>query len=85
MVIDKVTLPVARKIAGLTQKGLASAVGVSESTIISWEKGRSEPTVTQAIAISKATGIPYDMIIFLPSNTVKPYYRQVTQAEATET
>lgn len=70
MALEKVTLPVARKIANLTQKKLAFMVGVSESTVINWEKGRSEPTVSQAIAIGEATGIPYDCIIFLPSNTV---------------
>ena len=70
--IEKVTLPVARKIAGLTQKGLASALDVSESTVINWEKGRSEPTVTQAQQISEVTGVPLDCIIFLPQNTVKP-------------
>lgn len=70
MVIDKVTLPVARKIANISQKSLASAVGVSESTVINWEKGRSEPTVSQAIAISEVVGIPYDKIIFLTANTV---------------
>lgn len=72
MAIEKVTLPVARKIADLTQKGLASALGVSESTVINWEKGRSEPTVIQAQKISEVTGIPLDGIIFLPANTVKP-------------
>lgn len=70
MAIEKVTLPVARKIANLTQKKLALVVGVSESTVINWEKGRSEPTVSQAKAIGEATGIPYDNIIFLPTNTV---------------
>lgn len=70
MAIEKVTLPVARKIAGLTQRGLADALHVSESTILKWEKGRSEPTVSQAIAIGEITGIPYDKIIFLPQNTV---------------
>ena len=70
MSIEKVTLPVARKIAGLTQKELGSAVGVSESTIINWEKGRSEPSVIQAKKISVATGIDLDCIIFLPSDTV---------------
>lgn len=68
--IDKVTLPVARKIANMTQVQLAQYCKVSESTVINWEKGRSEPTVSQARMISEATGIPYDMIIFLPKNTV---------------
>lgn len=72
MAIGKVTLPVARKIANMTQKELALAVGVSESTVINWEKGRSEPTVIQAQKISELTGIALDSIIFLPSNTVKP-------------
>ena len=58
MAIEKVTLPVARKIANLTQKKLGLLVGVSESTVINWEKGRSEPTVSQAKAIGEATGIP---------------------------
>ena len=70
MAIEKVTLPVARKIAQLTQKELGAAVGVSESTVISWEKGRTEPTVGQAQKISEVTGIPLDSIIFLPSVTV---------------
>ena len=65
MAIEKVTLPVARKIANISQKSLASALGVSESTVINWEKGRSEPTVSQAIAIGEVVGIPYDKIIFL--------------------
>ncbi len=72
MEFEKVTLSVARIIAGLTQKGLASAVGVSETTVINWEKGRSEPTVGQAQKISEVVGRPLDCIIFLPSNTVKP-------------
>lgn len=70
MAIEKVTLPVARKIAGLTQKKLALAMEVSESTVINWEKGRAEPTVSQAQKISEVTGIPLDCIIFLPATTV---------------
>lgn len=70
MAIEKVTLPVARKIANMTQKDLANTLNVSESTILKWEKGRTEPTVSQAIAIGEAVGIPYDNIIFLPRNTV---------------
>lgn len=72
MVLEKVTLPVARKIADLTQKELAAICHVSESTVINWEKGRTEPTVSQALQIAKAVGLPYDRIIFLPQNTVKP-------------
>lgn len=70
--IEKVTLPVARKIASLTQKQLAFELKVSESTVVNWEKGRSEPTVNQAQKISEVTGVPLDSIIFLTANTVKP-------------
>lgn len=72
MVYEKVTLPIARKMAGLTQIGLANALNVSESTVINWEKGRSEPTVTQALQISEVVRRPIDSIIFLPKNAVKP-------------
>lgn len=70
MVYEKVTLPVARKIAGMTQIDLASAVNVSESTVINWEKGRSEPTVTQALLIAEVVNRPLDSIIFLPKSAV---------------
>lgn len=72
MAIEKVTLPVARKIANMTQEGLASALGVSQSTVANWEKGKTEPTVTQAQKIGEVTGVPVDCIIFLRSDTVKP-------------
>ena len=65
MAIDKITLPAARKNAGLTQRDLARICGVSESTVINWEKGRTEPTVSQAKLIGEACGIHYDNIIFL--------------------
>lgn len=70
MVYEKVTLPIARKIANLTQKGLAEAVGVSETTVVNWEKGRSEPTVTQAHKIAEVCRRPLDSIIFLVKSAV---------------
>ena len=70
MVYEKVTLPVARKMVNLSQKGLAEVLHVSESTVVNWEKGRSEPTVIQAFAIAEAVGRPLDSIIFLPKNAV---------------
>lgn len=70
MMYEKVTLPVARKIAGMTQIALAEALNVSEGTVINWEKGRSEPTVIQAQQIAEAVNRPLDSIIFLPKNAV---------------
>ena len=65
----KITLPAARKNVHMTQKDLAIACGVSESTVSNWEKGRTEPTVSQARKIGEVVGIHYDHIIFLPHNT----------------
>ena len=70
MVFERVTLPVARKIVNLTQKQLAVKVGVSESTVYKWEKGKSEPTVSQAQLVADACERPLDSIIFLRSDTV---------------
>lgn len=70
--IQGVSLPVARKIANITQKQLANELGVSESTVQNWEKGKSEPTVSQARKIGEVCGVDWDEIIFLPSDTVKP-------------
>ena len=70
MAIEKITLPAARKLAGLTQKELAKLCNVSETTVLNWEKGRSEPSVSQAKRIGEIVGIHYDDIIFLPSITV---------------
>ncbi len=70
MAIEKVPLPVARKLANLTQKELGEICGVSESTVYNWEKFKTEPTVSQAKKIGEACGLNYDDIIFLPPTTV---------------
>ena len=67
--LENITLSAARKLANLTQKELANRCNVSESTVINWEKGRSEPTISQAIKIGEVVGIHYDNIIFLPQDT----------------
>lgn len=72
MAVEKLTLPAARKMANITQKGLAEACGVSESTVANWEKYKTEPTISQAMKIGEVLGINYDDIYFLPPNTVKP-------------
>ena len=66
----RITLPAARKNVNMTQKDLANACGVSESTVSNWEKGKTEPSVSQAKKIGEVVGIHYDNIIFLTQNTV---------------
>lgn len=71
MAIEKITLIAARKMAGLTQRELGTACGVSEGTVGRWEKGIKDPTITQARKIGEVCGIHYDDIIFLPQITIK--------------
>jgi transcriptional regulator with XRE-family HTH domain len=64
--IEKITLIAARKMAGLTQRELAQACGVSEGTVSRWEKGIKEPTISQAKRIGEICGVHYNDIIFCP-------------------
>lgn len=58
----KITMASARVNAGLTQKQLAKKCGVSESTIISWESGKSHPHIKRLPLLEKAYGIPLDYV-----------------------
>lgn len=66
MAIDKLTMPAARKLKNLTQEDMAEICGVSESTILSWEKGKTEITVAKAKVFAEACGLHYDDVNFLP-------------------
>lgn len=63
--MPKISLEAARVNAKLTQKELAKILGVSNTTIVNWEKGNSEPNLAQLRKISELSGIPLDFI-FLP-------------------
>lgn len=65
MIIEKVSLPIARKIKGITQTQLAKACNVSVSTVSNWERGKTEPTVSQAKKIANVCGMKIDDIKFL--------------------
>lgn len=62
----KITLRAARVNAGITQKAASDAVGVSNKTMVKWEKGTAYPNVKQAIVLCRLYGIPFDDIIFSP-------------------
>lgn len=64
----KISLAAARVNANLTQEELAGKLGVSKSTVISWESGKSEPKLSQVQAISILSGIPMDFI-YVPLQT----------------
>ena len=63
----QITLKAARVNAGLTQKQAAIALGVSNCTLVSWEKGISMPKANHIDAICDLYKVTYDMLIFLPS------------------
>lgn len=58
----KISIASARVNAGLTQKELAKACKVSESTIIKWEKGETCPHVKRLPLLEQAFGIPLDYV-----------------------
>ena len=62
----QITLKAARVNAGYSQKEAASALGVSNSTLVKWEKGLSMPKANHIDAICNLYKVSYDMLIFLP-------------------
>lgn len=58
----KISMASARVNAGLTQKNLAVACKVSESTVVNWENGKSYPSVKKLPLLEKAYGIPLDNV-----------------------
>lgn len=67
--LPKISLKAARVNADLEQKQLAEILGTSVSTIVNWEKGKSEPSLSQLREISRLSGIPMDFI-FVPSQSI---------------
>ena len=62
---DGITLKAARVNKGLTQKKAAEMLGISEYTLINYEKGKSSPNVHALKKIEKLYEVPYHKIIFL--------------------
>lgn len=65
----QISLAAARVNAGLTQDDTCRSMRVSKNTVVNWESGKSEPTITQARALADLYGIPLDCIIFVPKQT----------------
>lgn len=61
----QISLAAARVNAGLTQEEVVKKMHISKNTLVNWEKGTSEPTITQGRMLSKIYNIPLDNI-FLP-------------------
>ena len=61
----QITLAAARVNAGMTQEDIARRMKITKQTICNWEKGKSEPSLEQARALSRIYDMPLDNI-FLP-------------------
>lgn len=42
-----------RKVAGMSQEGLAAALGVDQSAVSRWENGVTAPTIENQLAIAR--------------------------------
>lgn len=64
MQVIKITLAAARVNAGLTQAEVAKKLKISRQTLVSWEKGLTEPSVSQADELARLYNFPRDCIFF---------------------
>lgn len=62
MEMIQISLAAARGNAELTQRDVAEEMGVTQNTIVNWEKYTSTPTVIQARKLAELYGIPVDAI-----------------------
>ena len=66
--MPKISLEAVRVNAKMTQKNWAKLLGVSVATVINWEKGNTEPSLSQLKEMSSLSGIPMDFI-FVPDKS----------------
>lgn len=59
----------ARMYADKTQAEMGTELGISRETYISLENNPTRITYPQGKKISEVTGVPLDLIIFLPTNS----------------
>ena len=66
--MPKISLEAVRVNAKFTQKEWAEKLGVSNNTVVNWEKGNTEPSLSQLRTMSEFSGIPMDFI-FVPDKS----------------
>lgn len=60
--MPKISLEAVRVNAGMNQKEWAKNLGVSNATVVNWEKGNTEPSLSVLRKMSELSGIPMDFI-----------------------
>lgn len=52
-----------RHTAGWSREFVARQLGVSQMTVINWEKGNTEPSISMAIRIARLFGVSLDKLM----------------------
>lgn len=65
----QISLAAARVNANLTQEEVAKEMHISKQTIVNWERGISEPKMSQSRKLSELYKMPLDYI-FLPQKSI---------------
>ena len=66
--MPKISLEAVRVNARMNQKEWAKKLGVSNATVVNWEKGNTEPSLSQLREMSLLSGIPMDFS-FVPDKS----------------
>lgn len=66
--MPRISLEAVRVNAKMKQKEWAKMLGVSRTTVVNWEKGNTEPSLSQLRKMSELSGIPMDFI-FVPDKS----------------
>ena len=61
----KISMRAARVDAKKTQAEVAEALHVGKQTVVSWENGKTSPTVEKAQEFCQFCNIPFDRVSFL--------------------
>lgn len=61
----QISLAAARVNAELTQEEVAKQLKVSKNTVVNWENGKTEPTISQGRKLSELYKMPLEHIFFL--------------------
>lgn len=60
----RITLEAARVNAGMLQKEVCERLGISLTTLVNWEKGKTMPTADRAMELADLYGLEIGDIIF---------------------
>ena len=66
----QISLAAARVNAGLTQEEVAKQLKVSKNTVVNWENGKTEPTISQGRKLSELYKMPLEHIFFYTDNQI---------------